>query len=85
MPATNLEKELDELRESNHRLKLSIESTKQIHQNELEFLKDELLIKDKELQAAQDKLKTQKKKTDNDIEEKVMDCLVVRNNTGNRS
>lgn len=72
MPGAHLEKEVEELRESNHRLKLTIESSKQIHQNELEFLKDELQIKEKELQSLLEKLKTQKKKQDIDIEEKVI-------------
>jgi len=67
-PPSNLERELEELRESNHRLKLSLESSKQLHQNEVEYLKDELQIKEKELNSVEEKLKAKVKRKEADGE-----------------
>ena len=51
-----MEKELDEWKEKCHHLTLKLNALQQTHQTEVEFLKDEVAAKEKELKGIGDTL-----------------------------
>ena len=65
------EKEVEELKEKNHKLKLNLESLKQSYNVEVEYLKDEIQVKENELKTLADKLRSEFKQNVINLQERV--------------
>jgi len=65
------EKELEELKEANYKLKLNLESSRQSHMVEVEYLKEEVQVKENELRTLGDKLKADFKQHIGSLQERV--------------
>jgi len=67
---------LEELKEENHSLKLKLEQLRQVKDAELEYLRDELALKEREHKDALEKVAHDAKNRENELQERVSSCFI---------